>query len=370
MANPYLLRIAGRLKEARERRGLTQQQLSADLGFNDRQTLAAIEAGVRQISADEMARAAEVLEVPIDYFTDAFRLDGEAKFSFRAKNVDAGDLDAFEERAGRWIAMYRELGAQEGMLRSRIGTKLELSATSSYEDAHACADELRQRWRLGDVPAVALGDAIQRELGALVLNVDAPEGLSGAASHLPGLHAILVNRRESVGRRSYDLGHELFHVLTWDAMPPQRVEPWEPRATKGQRVEQLAENFAAALLMPASVIAARWEARGTADVAEWVSATATALRVSGRAIAWRLHNLGYVSKDVAAALQERLASAGARNGREPLPPLFSREFVARVHSAVETGRLSLRRAARLLDVGTSELAEICRSYGLTLSYEV
>ncbi|HEX6750829.1 MAG TPA: helix-turn-helix transcriptional regulator [Longimicrobium sp.] len=369
MANPHLLRVARRLKEARERSGLTQQQLSAELGFKDRQTLAAIEAGERRISADELARAAEVLGVAVDYFTDAFRLDGEARFSFRAKNIDPAALDAFEERAGRWIAMYRELGAQEGLPQPRIGTKLELSDRSSYEDAHACAEELHSRWSLGDVPAAALGDAIQRELGALVLNVDAPEGLSGAASQLPGLHAILINRREPVGRRSYDLGHELFHVLTWDAMPPQRVEPWEPRATKGKRVEELAENFAAALLMPAAMIAARWKSRGTADLAEWVNASATALRVSGPAVVWRLHNLGFITKNEA-VVQGRLASGGTWRTRDPLPPLFSREFISRVHTAVEAGRLSLRRAARLLDIDVADFAEICRSYGLSLSYEV
>lgn len=56
--------------------------------------------------------------------------------------------------------------------------------------------------------------------------------------------------------------------------------------------------------------------------------------------------------------------------RDTLPPLFSREFVTRVHTAVEAGRLSLRRAARLPDIDVPDLAEICRAYGLSLSYEV
>lgn len=370
MMNPLQMRIARRLKAAREEQGLTQQELSARLGFKDRQTLSTIEAGERQVSAAELALAADALGRPIEYFTDAFRLDGEGEFSFRAKAVDPAELDGFEERAGRWIAMYRELGAQEGVAPPRIGTKLELTARSSYEDAHACAEAIRQRWNLGDVPAAGLEAAIQREMGALVLNVDAPAGISGAASQLPGLHTILINRREPVGRRSYDLGHELFHLLTWDAMPPQRVEPWEVPDTKGKRVEQLAENFAAALLMPEAMIRARWEARGTADLADWASATAAALRVSGRAIAWRLQNLGLISRPDGDALRSRLANGGGRKAAEAPPPLFSREFISRVHSAVESGRLSLRRAARLLETDTPEFAGVCRSYGLSLSYDV
>jgi transcriptional regulator with XRE-family HTH domain len=135
MMNPLQTRIARRLKAAREKAGLTQQQLSADLGFKDRQTLSAIEDGQRQVSAGELARAAERLGRPVEYFTDAFRLEGEGEFSFRAKNVDPETLDAFEERAGRWIAMYRELGVQEGWAPPRIGTKLELTPRSSYDDA-------------------------------------------------------------------------------------------------------------------------------------------------------------------------------------------------------------------------------------------
>src|SRR5688572_8193303 len=42
--------IAQRLKALREDRGVTQEQLSQALGFKDRQTLAAIEAGERRIA--------------------------------------------------------------------------------------------------------------------------------------------------------------------------------------------------------------------------------------------------------------------------------------------------------------------------------
>lgn len=368
MSNTLNARIARRLKNLREGR-LSQQQLSDALGFNDRQTLAAIEAGERQIAPAELARAAQVLGVSTDYFTDAFRLDGEGAFSFRAKGVDAAELDAFEARAGRWIATYRELGAQAGVPPARLGHKLELSPRSSFEDAHACAEEIRRRWRLGDVPARGLERAIERELGALVLNVDAPEGISGAASQLPGLHTILVNRREPVGRRSYDLGHELFHVLTWDAMPPERVEPWERSPTKGKRVEQLAENFAAALLMPSPTLEARWKARGGAELREWIGAAAGELRVSAAALTWRMHNLGYLTRRELDELVAERIPAPAKSADAP-PPLFSAEFVERVHGAVEAGRLSLRRASRLLEMEVEEFADLCRAYSLTLSYDV
>ena len=42
---------------------------------------------------------------------------------------------------------------------------------------------------------------------------------------------MLIARHEVAGRRHFDLAHELFHLLTWDAMPPEYLE--EARETGG-----------------------------------------------------------------------------------------------------------------------------------------
>lgn len=362
-------RIAGRLRTLREARNLNQESLAAQLGFNDRQTLAAIEAGERRITPDELVRAAHVLNVDVDTFLDPYRLVGEGSFSFRARDVDPETLSAFQEQAGRWIATYRELGMQVGCEPRRLGHKLELTERSSFEDAAASADLLRERWALGDVPADRLEDAVHRELGVLVLYVDAPVGISGAASHLPGQHTIVVNRGEPAGRRSFDLAHELFHLLTWDAMPPKRIEPQEVKRTKGNRVELMAENFAAALLMPAGIVGDGWSARGDEDVSVWLARTAAELRVSTQALQWRLVNLGLLARAAAAALPP-VPRSSSRASADETPPLFSRPFVQRVADAVNDGRLSLRRAATLLGLTVLQFAQVCAAYQHPLSYDL
>jgi XRE family transcriptional regulator, fatty acid utilization regulator len=361
-------RIARRIKALREQQGRTQAELADALGFNDRQTLAAIEAGERRVTPEELVRVADALATDVDTFLDPFRLIGEGAFSFRAKEVEEPTLAAFEEQARRWIATYRELGIQAGAEPRRLGQKLELYPWSSFEDASASAEMLWQAWALGDVPAERLEEALETHLGALVLYVDATEGISGAASQLPGLQTILVNRREPRGRRSFDLAPEQFHLHTWDAMPPRRVEPLEVRAAKGNRVEQMAESFAAALLMPAPIVAARWAARGAEDLPRWLSRTAAELRVSAPALQWRLVNLGHLSR---AEVQAMGPVPRPASGTGPeLPPLFSRRFIGRVADAVEAGRLSLRRAAGLLGLTLAELADVCAAHGHPLSYEL
>jgi Zn-dependent peptidase ImmA (M78 family) len=269
------------------------------------------------------------------------------------------------------VATFRALQVQAGLQTDRIGVKLELYPHSSFEDAHRAADQIRETWQLGDVPAEALRDAIERRMGAQVLFADAPAGLSGAAVQVPGYSTIIVNRNEPEGRRNFDLAHELFHVLTWDAMPPPRVDRLSIASTKGNRVEKLAENFAGALLMPAPTIGRLWGAReDDAELVDWLNRTATSLRVTSVALKWRLVVLGLLSKARAEEISdESLANnGGLAQGSAPLP--FNRAFIGRVYHAVEEGWLSLRKACGLLGMGTEAFDDLCRAYGLQLTYEV
>ena len=75
--------IGARLKALRDQRRLSQDDLARVFGFKDRQTVSAIETGERRVSADELLLLVEKLEVPLDYFIDPFRLDGEGRFSWR-----------------------------------------------------------------------------------------------------------------------------------------------------------------------------------------------------------------------------------------------------------------------------------------------
>lgn len=364
--------ITRRIKAAREGLGFTQAQLSEKLGFKDRQTLAAIEAGQRKLSAEELLRAVKVLGVDLDYFTDGFRLVGEGKFSWRtAKNATPKMLGEFEERAGRWIATYRRLGEGKDAPASPLQFRLTLSDKSTFEEARAAADALAREWDLGEIPALRLEARVRERLGALVLYVDAPPGISGAACQLPGLNSILINRNEPEGRRHYDLAHETFHLLTWEQMPPEHRETEIPRGGKGKRIEQLADNFASAVLMPERTLAPRWQARGKREIHAWLNATATDLLVTAVALKWRLVQLGWLGMaDLPDIRDQRLTANGRPKKDQPIPKLFSMEFVQRLHQALSEGDLSVRRAASLLETTIEDLADLFRAYELTVPFNL
>ncbi|MDQ8153548.1 MAG: XRE family transcriptional regulator [Gemmatimonadota bacterium] len=359
-------RTARRIQALRGERSITQEVLSKAVGFADRQTLAAIEAGERSISPDELVAVAAALETTVADLLDPYRLGtNEAAFSFRSTTaLDADVVREFEAQAGRWIATYRETNARLGVRSHCLGAKLELSDGASYEEVEAAAEALVEEWNLGERPAEHLERAIERKLHALVLYVDMPEGLSGAASYMPGLSTILINRRESRSRRFFDLAHELFHVLTWDAMPPRPLEVAHAKGAKGRRAEQLANKFAAALLMPARIIKQHWDVAVTSDIAARIVQLAAKLWVSPEALRFRLYNLGLLAKRM---LKSALpASAIITDDR---PALFSKRYIAPVRNAVDHGFLSARRAAALLGMSLHGFALLCEQHGCPLAHD-
>lgn len=365
--------ISRRLKAARERAGINQSVLAEQLGFNDRQTLSAIENGERKISADELLRAAKLLGVQLEYFTDEFRLDGEAHFSWRATDVDSEILKSFEDSASKWVAAYRNIDGLLGVTPNPLEYVLPLTVKSSYEAVQTAAERLCIQWDLGYVPALNLQNAVENHLGALVLYVDAPQGISGAACRIPNYSTIFINRGESEGRRNFDLAHETFHLLTWEQMPPSHKDYWDISHSMGpaKRVEQLAHNFAAALLMPEYSLRVKWDEYNANDVNRWIKQAAEYFKVTVEALKWRVFNLGWLSKELREAIKEhKIAILAKLDSAKSTPRQFGLKFVNRFHDGLANGLLTVRRAAELLGLSIDELAELFKSYELSVPFDL
>lgn len=356
-----------RIKHARETLNLTQEQVSAAMGFNDRQTLSDVEKGKRAVKADELVRFCDVLDQELEFFLDPFSVVAEAQYSWRASTeVTEEALNTFEARAGGWVGMQRWLRAQSPSAHSPLGYALRLDMHSTFEQVQAKAEQLVDQLQLGAIPALKLAECIEKQLDIPVLFIDVNAetrrgSISGAACHLAELGVILVNRRESAVRRNFDLAHELFHSLTWERMRPEHRESnsiEERQRTK--RVEQLADNFAAALLMPeASLDALIYPARKL-DV-EHLADVAAQLRVSVGALGWRLRALGRIDEPT----RKKLASVRRADPADEQPKLFAETFVKQLHTALDKGRLTARKAAKALGLSLQELAQLFVSHELS-----
>ena len=364
--------VGARIRALREERSLSQEDVARILGFKDRQTVSAIETGARRVMAQELVLAVEKLGASLDYFTDPFLLAGEGCFSWRQTGVGAEQLDSCERSAGRWIAAFRTLAPKVGHETPLMRRALGLTRRSSFEDAMWAGERFIAGFGQGVAPATQLADVMERELGILVLMVDAPRGISGAACRLPELDAVLIARHEVVGRRHFDLAHELFHILTWDAMPPEHSE--EAGETGGNRVEQLANNFAAAVLMPAETLKrfGNWSSLAEEALIAQLNMAADELHVTASALRWRLVALGALKPAAARVLPD---AALRNNGRESAvedvsPALFSRPFVEVIGLAIERGHVSVRRIASLLDLSVEALAELFAAHRIACPFDL
>jgi Zn-dependent peptidase ImmA (M78 family)/transcriptional regulator with XRE-family HTH domain len=357
---PYLTR---RIAAARIDSGLTQEDLSKRMGFKDRQTLAAIEAGQRRLGVEELLALMAATDKDMEYFTDPFRLIGEAGFSYRASGTTEIEVDEFEQRVGGWLALWRHLGEKRGESPGALRPRLVLNEKSTFEDAQQAGEQVVRDLNLGAVPFERLEGAIEEILKILVLAVDMPEGVSGAAVQLTSGDAILTNRNEALGRRAFDLAHELFHVLTWESMPPQRVDRVNPSGTKAKRIEQLADNFAGALLMPGELLNKRWEARPQSmGESAWLQATARHFKVSTQALFWRMVALGLWQKN-----QQTLLVKQGPAEKSLTPAWYSRRFLERALWGIDKGEISVRRTMGILNMDLGEFRSQCEAHGLEVA---
>ena len=353
--------IGSRVQSARETLGWTQEQLADFMSFKDRQSISDIENGKRSIKAEELLKLGEGLNRNLDYFLDPFSVAGEAQFSWRvAPEVPEAVLDEFELRAGRVVGLLRWLRTNESGPTFPLKFNLRLPERCSFEDVQNRAEYLVNKFNLGQVPALGLVECIETNLDLRVLFIDIPDGslISGAACHLNDLGAVLVNRNESEGRRNFDLAHEVFHALTWDSLKPGHRE-------KDKRIERLADNFAAALLMPLASLQAIVDRERLEDTA-YASELAATFRVTTQALGWRLFNLTWISDTTRAGLTyERPLRVS-----QPIPKRFSAELVNRLGNAIHMGHLSARKAAKILDYNLSQLEDLFLEHDSLVPFEL
>ena len=362
--------MGSRLRALRRERGLSQEQLAELFGFKDRQTVSAIETGLRRVAASELIQVMDKLNVPLDYFTDRFRLDGECKFSWRQMGVGPTELGNYERAASQWLGAYRALAAQVGQRTPLMRGTLAISKHSSFEEAAQAGERFAEEFDLGSIPSQRLAKVMQDHFGILVLMVDAYQGISGAACRLSELDAVLIASGEVLGRRNFDLAHELFHLLTWDAMPPKHVE--DAGDFGGNRVEQLANSFASGLLMPRAALESQedWNQLGMEDLIACLNSTADGLGVSSSALRWRLVALKKLAKSVSRSIPEPALRNNGRQDPPDQPPLFSKPFAEVLAKAIDQGYVSVRRAAKTVGLAIEDLQQLFSDHGVDCAIEL
>lgn len=354
--------VGERIRLAREEKGFTQDWLAAELGLSDRQTISTIETGVRQVQPDELTKLCQLLGKSLAFFTDPYIVTEPHAFSYRAKR-NTKDIAAFEQKAHNLISANRRFRAVLDEPGAPIGPQLrDFGKQTSIYQATTIGERVSKAMALGDTPALKLRETIEESFKVMVLFVEAPATISGAACHLPDGDFILINRNEPSFRRHFDLGHEFFHILTWKVMPPEKFDE-ELEYKAKPKVEKLAEAFTAGLLMPTEAVANRWRGRPAGrEIHDSILDMAREFHVSGKAMYWRLVNTSVLTKVQQGCVDLEQLSRSNEPDPAGRPNIFNADFVRRLHAVLQRGLLSARKACELLGCDLEDLRSICAAY--------
>ncbi len=357
--------LAARIREARTRLGIGQQQLAEATGFQHPQTISDIERGVRDVRASELVRLAKALHFSVaDLLSD--RIPEPAPVLWRNAPAQSEVIEAkFLERCRQ----YRFLEELTGQVRETLLPSEAISPDwLTHAQAEAMATRVGQQLALGAKPAAALIQVLEDDFGVKVWHEDLAERGSASCTIGDFGPAILVNSSEPRWRRNFSVAHDLFHLVTWKCLPPELLQTQPALAPK---VERLANAFAAALLLPSDTVRAEAERRarqGKISIHELID-VARQFHVSTDALFWRLVNVGWLREDEAQKILDgpefQLLDSAARRAdwdRPPAPPL---RFARLAHLAYTRGDLSRGRLAALLTSELADLEEKLESYGLT-----
>ncbi len=336
-----------RLVLARHRRGLNKTQLAKAIGVT-LQTLSSYERGNSEPTPALIERLAEVLAFPPSFFfsdlTDSVLLDAA---SFR--------------KLSRMTARQRDSALAGGTQCVELNAWMEENFELPTPDVpdldpgvispEGAAAMVRSQWGLGDVP---IGNVLQmvEAHGVRVFSlVEECREIDAFSFWQDGVPFICLGAHKTAERAVFDVAHELGHlVLHRDHSAP-----------RGRAEERQADDFAANLLMPKSEIDAY--APRFPTYADLVSAK-TRWRVSVMALAYRLHNLGWITDWHFRSLCIEIA----KKGREIEPNSIPREqsqVLAKVLKALRAEGSGKADIANALNYRTSDIDALMD--GLTVS---
>ena len=286
-----------RVTEAREAAGYSLSEAAKLLGFNNYQTLSAIERGTRNINANELSAVARLYGRSLDYFFE------EEVFSdpvpLWRKSTEA-DEKGVQRQFISFLEKYSKVENLLGLKRRWKGIQKNYERADFLHGGFGLAERLgaeigKNLW-LGSRPASSLLKVLENGLRVKIQHLPLETGISGASvvdEHLGA--GMLINANAVPWRRNFDLAHELFHIVTWNVFNRKEVGD----GTVKTRPEQYADAFASSLLLPQEQILEALEEVAVDKTIRLVDIVELAkeFEVSTDAIFWRLVNLKVLKKE-------------------------------------------------------------------------
>lgn len=234
-----------KLKIARQMRGLSMEALTRRMGgLVTKQAISKYEQGRIQPTANVLTVLSTALDVPFSYFyKQGIRIDS---INFRVDSrVPAKSYEQMLGIAQDKVEHYLDIEELLAISTSHTNP-LKQQLISSAEDAESAAVQLRTAWQLGELPIFSAYEILESK-GVKLVEFEAGYkhvlGFSAWINEQIPLVVINQSANDTTERKRFTAFHELGHLFL---QFPEVV-------TDSQR-ERLCNQFAAALLCPASVL--------------------------------------------------------------------------------------------------------------------
>lgn len=248
------VQLGSNLRAARERRGLSQQEVGDSLGL-PRTAVTNIESGSREVSTLELTRLATLYRISPSSLLEA-NMGEDASVVLMRALAQASVSD----EAAHAIEAVRGLFHEGATLRRMLGWELDeglpsyaariSSPAEAIRQGETVAREERRRLGLGNAPIGNIANTLSGQ-GIWVAACTLPDEISGIflSDKEDGL-AIIVNgsHTHARARRRFSFVHEYGHAL-FDRDEAVRLTQ---QSNSSELVEKRANAFAAAFLLPAS----------------------------------------------------------------------------------------------------------------------
>ena len=373
------------LRRLRQAKKLSQGDLASRAGLS-RVGYRNIETGTAVPKADTVARLAAALEVGLDDLVRPVEKLTAVRFRARKRMTTR---EAILADVARWLEGYTYM---ESLLDERDTTRFDdlarrVAKIRLRPRPIAAARAIREGLGIGETDSIRDICGLLEDNGikvfAAVFPTDQFFGLSVGADD--GGPAVVVNtwERITVERRIFTAAHELGHLLLHQsAYDVTRTEEPEDE-------EKEADLFASHFLMPDELFQKEWnEARGLSFVDAVLKAKGI-FKVSWKTVVYRVasahrepnrvwqsfysqysrqygRSLSGVEEPEGLAADAFQQTPAVRPGEEPehlTPNAFSEDRLRRlVRRALDEERISLSRAAEILDVSVTEMRALASSW--------
>jgi len=368
-------KLANLLKKERESLDFTLKEVSEKLGFNNYQTLSSIEAGEREVKAWELAKLAEIYGRDMDYFLNIDLPQKEVRVLWRSpktspqKTLTERQFISICMRYQNLLNLLNEPDVSYTGLIFKI-EKHRLLAQDAFKYVENLASKYISILKLGYRPACSLPKILEEEMGIKIIFMPIDSNISGGSTIDDNFGmAVLVNANDAPWRRNYDLAHEFFHLITWEDFAPDEI--YQDEARGKSRIEQLADVFAASLLLPEEQIRDEFEIRTENKSISYLNLVKIArdFDVSIEALLWRLVNLGLLKKE---NIQEELETGALKDidkkhrhtdWAETEKPHLSAKYISLAIKAFHLGKISKGKLAEYVGENYSAITSFLNKYG-------